>query len=216
MLKCTHAGVTWNGWTELCKYHSLLADQAPHTVLKCLARRDGKWGTQVSSLCVTLPSPGNGSNKEQIDRAQWASSLGPKRIGMSSQAEKNGAPKPRGGGGGWQVVAGCIIHGWDMHLLGWWLSLQTYCIYRHPGRTTPCFMYFDLIIGLAVIVFFFLWSCKIHRTENITQKCTCSSAHTNWRYICQQAGDILCVLADACIVTYQHIQWMCGHRCKHA
>lgn len=46
----------------------------------------------MSSLCVTLPSPGNGSNKKQIDRAQWASSLGSRRIGMSSQAEKNGAP----------------------------------------------------------------------------------------------------------------------------
>lgn len=48
----------------------------------------------MSSLRVTLPSPGSGSNKEQIDRAQWASSLGPKRTGMSSQAEKNGAPNP--------------------------------------------------------------------------------------------------------------------------
>lgn len=46
----------------------------------------------MSSLCVTLPSLGNGSNEEQIDRAQWASSLEPRRIGMSSQAEKNGAP----------------------------------------------------------------------------------------------------------------------------
>lgn len=45
----------------------------------------------MSSLCVTLPSPGNGSNKEQIDRAQWVSSLCPERIGMGSQAEKNGA-----------------------------------------------------------------------------------------------------------------------------
>lgn len=66
--------------------------QALHIVLKHLAHRDGKWGTPVNALCVTLPSPGNGSNEEQIDRAQWAVSLEPKRIGTSSQAEKNGAP----------------------------------------------------------------------------------------------------------------------------
>lgn len=66
-------------------------------MLKHLAHRDGKWGTSVSALCVTLPSPGNGSNREQIDRAQWAASLGPKRIGMSSQAEKNGVPSLRPG-----------------------------------------------------------------------------------------------------------------------
>lgn len=57
---------------------------------------------------------------------------------------------------------------------------------RHPGRTTPCFLYFDLIIGMAALVLF-LWSCKI---ENITLKCTHSSAHPSWRYICQQTADI--------------------------
>lgn len=74
------------------------------------------------------------------------------------------ASKPRCVFGGWQVATGCTLHGWDIHLLGWCLSLKASRIYRHPWRTTPRFIYFDLIIGLAALVLS-LWSCKFQRTE---------------------------------------------------
>lgn len=40
-------------------------------------------------------------------------------------AREEWSSKPWGGGRGLQVVASCILHGRDMYLLGWRLSLLT-------------------------------------------------------------------------------------------
>lgn len=74
------------------------------------------------------------------------------------------------------------------------------------GKTTSRFMYFDLIIGLAVLVLF-LWSCKMeedreHNPQIYSFQCTHKlKVHT----VCQQTADTVHALPYACIVTYQHI-----------
>lgn len=196
MSKSTHAGVTWNGWPELSKYciTAFLADQALHTVLKHLAHRDGKWGTQVSSLCVTLPSHGNGSNKEQIDRTQWASLLGPKRTGMSSQEEKSRAPSFRVRG---RLTGSCWLYPtWVRHaLIGLVAVPADFSHLQTPEKNYTMLYVFRSYNWIGCTSAFFCGLVKIERTENITQKCAHSCAVSRQIY----------VLEDACIFAYQHI-----------
>lgn len=186
MLKCTHAGVTWNGWSELCKYHSPFGRPGDtHSVKTSVPRRWKVKHSGEQSLChITI-------SWERVK--QGADRQG--SVGFLARTKKDRDERPgreewelRASGWGWRLTGSRRLYpAWVRHALIGSAAIPADSL--HPGRAAPCFVYFDLIIGLAVLVSF-LRPCKIQRTENITQRCTHSSAHTNWRYICQQTADI--------------------------
>lgn len=153
----------------------------------------------MSSLRVTLPSPGSGSNKEQIDGAQWASSLGPKRIGMSSQAETHGAPSlwvgvevdrsslavSYMGETCTYWIGGCLCR-----LLAPWKNYTTLYVFRSYNWT-----------GCTSVVFVVLQNPE-DRERNPGNVLIPVHPQIEGTYVSRQQIN---VLADACIVTYKHV-----------
>lgn len=149
----------------------------------------------MSSLCAALPRPGSGSNTEQIDRAQRASSPGPGRTGMSSQAEKKtGLRRSRRG---WRMTGSHRLYPTFVGLALIGLSLQNYSSYRHRGKATPSHCgYFVLEIGSAAAE-----TLSPHAAHNL-QMCSFQCAH---RFKVHVSTWKMHVCTDACIATHQHL-----------